>query len=186
MSSPPATRLGGLRTDRLRLRPWRESDREPLAALNADPLVMEHMPAALSRAESDTLLAALNAEIEARGFGVWAVEVPGVVALAGFAGLQVPTFEAPFTPCVEVVWRLARDVWGRGYATEAARAAVEDGFARLGLTEILSWTVPGNVRSRRVMEKLGMRRSPSDDFDHPRMAEGHPLRRHVLYRLGRS
>jgi RimJ/RimL family protein N-acetyltransferase len=98
----------------------------------------------------------------------------------------VPSFEAPFTPCVEIGWRLAHDLWGQGYATEAARAVVRDGFERLGLAEILSWTVPANLRSRRVMEKIGKRRSPEDDFDHPRLPEGHALCRHVLYRLGRD
>ena len=175
-----------LRTDRLLLRPWREADREPFAALNADARVMEYMPSVLSSERSDALAAELSVEIEERGFGLWAIEIPGVAEFAGFAGLHVPTFEAPFTPCVEIGWRLAHDLWGRGYATEAARAVVRDGFERLGLAEILSWTVPANLRSRRVMEKIGMRRSPGDDFDHPRVPEGHPLRRHVVYRLGRE
>jgi RimJ/RimL family protein N-acetyltransferase len=175
-----------LRTDRLLLRPWRAADREPFASLNADARVMQYMPSVLSRAESDAVAAELSAEIEARGFGLWAVEAPGITAFGGFVGLHVPTFEAPFTPCVEIGWRLAHDLWGHGYATEAARAVVHDGFERLGLAEILSWTVPANIRSRRVMEKMGMRRSPEDDFDHPRMPEGHALRRHVLYRLGRD
>jgi RimJ/RimL family protein N-acetyltransferase len=175
-----------LQTERLILRPWREADREPFAALNADARVMEYMPSVLSRAQSDALAAELIAELEARTFGLWAIEVPGVAEFAGFVGLHVPTFEAPFTPCVELGWRLACDFWGRGYATEAARAAVRDGFERVGLAEVLAWTVPTNVRSRRVMEKIGMCRSPGDDFDHPRVQEGHPLRRHVLYRLGRD
>jgi RimJ/RimL family protein N-acetyltransferase len=175
-----------LRTDRLLLRPWREADREPFAALNADARVMEYMPSVLTRSQSDALIAELSAEIDGRGFGLWAVEVPGVAAFAGFVGLHVPTFEASFTPCVEIGWRLAHAAWGHGYASEAARAVVRDGFERLGLTEILSWTVPANLRSRRVMEKIGLRRSPEDDFDHPRVPEGHPLRRHVVYRVQRD
>jgi RimJ/RimL family protein N-acetyltransferase len=175
-----------LRTGRLLLRPWCDSDLAAFAALNADPQVMEYLPSMLGRAESDALAARLRTFIESRGFGLWAVEVPSSEPFVGFVGLHVPDFEAPFTPCVEVGWRLARTSWGRGYATEAARAAVDDGFGRLGLTEILSWTVPANERSWRVMERLGMRRSPAEDFDHPKLAEGHPLRRHVLYRLRRE
>ncbi len=115
------------------------------------------------------------------GFGKWAVEIPGVTSFAGFTGLSVPAFEASFTPCVEVAWRLAREHWGRGYATEAARAAIEFGFKQAGLDEIVAFTVPANTRSVRVMEKLGMKFS--GEFDHPAIADGHPLRRHVLYRV---
>lgn len=147
---------------------------------------MQYMPAVLARGESDALAAQLGAYIETHGFGLWAVEVPGVAPFVGFVGLHVPTFHARFTPCVEVAWRLAREAWGRGYATEAARAAMADGFGRLGLEEVLAWTVPANVRSWRVMERLGMRRSPDDDFDHPRLPEGHALRRHVVYRARRG
>jgi ribosomal-protein-alanine N-acetyltransferase len=172
-----------LRSERLLLRPWREADLAPFAALNADERVMEYMAATLTRAESDALATTLKNHIEEHGFGLWAVEVQGLSPFVGFVGLNVPTFEAPFTPCVEVGWRLAREAWGRGYATEAARAAIADGFQRLGLKEILAWTVPSNIRSRRVMERLGMLRSPDDDFDHPRMSEHHPLRRHVVYRI---
>lgn len=172
-----------LHTERLILRDWNDRDLEPFARLNADPRVMEFLPALLTRDESDALARRIRDELGARGFGAWAVEVPGVVDFAGFVGLSVPTFEAHFAPCVEVAWRLAADLWGKGYATEAARAAVDFGFAKLGLKQIVSFTVPANLRSRRVMERLGMRRSPSDDFDHPGLAAGHPLRRHVLYRL---
>jgi ribosomal-protein-alanine N-acetyltransferase len=175
-----------LRTDRLLLRPWRDEDLAPFAALNADPRVMEHFPAPLSAAESAASAARIRAHLEERGFGLWAVEVPGVTAFAGFVGLSVPRFEAPFTPCVEVGWRLACAHWGHGYATEGARAAVAFGFERLGLAEVVSFTVPGNVRSRRVMERLGMARDPGGDFDHPLIPAGHPLRRHVLYRLRRE
>ena len=150
--------------------------------MNADPTVMEFFPKPLDRAESDGMAARIEAHFERRGFGLWAVEVPGVADFIGFVGLSTPTFEAHFTPCVEVGWRLARDHWGRGYATEAARAALDFGFRQLGLPEIVSFTVPANRRSRGVMERIGMTRSPADDFDHPVLPEGHPLRKHVLYR----
>jgi RimJ/RimL family protein N-acetyltransferase len=175
--------VGGIRTERVVLRDWTDRDLAPFARLNADPRVMEHLPAVLTTSESDALADRIREELHARGFGAWAVEIPGVVDFAGFVGLSVPSFEAHFTPCVEVAWRLAADFWGHGYATEAARAAVDYGFAELRLRQIVSFTVPANTRSRRVMERLGMRHSPRDDFDHPELAVGHPLRRHVLYRL---
>jgi RimJ/RimL family protein N-acetyltransferase len=175
-----------IKTDRLALREWRESDLPAFAALNADPRVMEFFPALLSREESDAAAARMGAHFRAHGFGRWAVEVPGVAEFIGVAGLSVVNFEAPFTPCVEVSWRLAFDHWGRGYATEAAWAAMEDGFRRLRLNEIVSFTAVANRRSRRVMEKLRMGRCEAEDFDHPLLPEGHPLRRHVFYRLGRE
>jgi RimJ/RimL family protein N-acetyltransferase len=175
-----------LRTERLVLRGWRESDLAPFAALNADPAVMEHFPGVLSRAESDTLAMRIGEHFDRHGFGLWAVEAPGVAAFAGFVGLAIPRFEARFTPCVEIGWRLLREHWGRGWAPEAARAALHHGFATEGLDQIVSFTVPANARSRRVMEKIGMRRDPADDFDHPGLPDGHPLRRHVLYRLTRA
>jgi ribosomal-protein-alanine N-acetyltransferase len=175
-----------LRTARLRLRAWRASDREPFARMNADPRVMEHFPAPLAAAESDALLERIRAHFAARGFGLWAVEVPGGPDFIGFVGLSVPDFEAAFTPCVEVGWRLAAEHWGRGYATEAARAALAFGFGSLGLPEVVSFTVAANERSRRVMERLGMRRDPAEDFDHPSLPAGHPLCRHVLYRIARA
>jgi RimJ/RimL family protein N-acetyltransferase len=121
-----------------------------------------------------------------RGFGLWAAELPGAAPFIGFVGLAVPRFEAPFTPCVEIGWRLARAHWGHGYVTEAGRAALHHGFTALGLDQIYSFTVPANVRSRAVMERLGLRHFPQEDFDHPLFAEGHPLRRHVLYRIRRE
>jgi RimJ/RimL family protein N-acetyltransferase len=172
-----------LRTARLRLRRWLPADRAPFAELNADPRVMEHFPATLSRAESDTRAAIIEAHFQEHGFGAWAVEIINVAPFAGFIGLGVPRFEAHFTPCVEIGWRLAAEHWGRGYATEGARAALAFGFEQLGLDEIVSFTVPANLRSRRVMEKIGMTHDPAGDFDHPCLAEGHPLRRHVLYRM---
>lgn len=175
-----------LTTERLLLRGWRASDREPFAALNADPEVMAHMRAPLDRAGTDELVDRIEAGWREHGFGLWAVEARADGRFVGFVGLSRPNFEAHFTPAVEVGWRLARDAWGHGYATEAAAAAVEFGFDVLGLTEIVSFTVPANSRSRGVMERLGMTHDPADDFDHPRLEAGDPRRRHVLYRLPRG
>ena len=186
MRSMRAVETPVLETDRLILRGWRAADRAPFAALNADPAVMEHFPSILTRAESDALVERIDEHFARNGFGMWAVEAPGVADFVGFVGLSIPRFEAPFTPCVEVGWRLARQHWGRGYAPEAARAALRFGFERAGLEQIVSFTVPANLKSRRVMEKIGMRRDPADDFDHPSLPEGHPLRRHVLYRIDRA
>ncbi len=172
-------------TERLLLRRWRESDRAPFAALNADPEVMEHFPAPLDRAASDGFADRVAQHVEEHGWGLWAVELRAAGRFIGFTGLAVPRFEAPFTPAVEVGWRLAREAWGFGYATEAARAAVAVGFGELGLDEIVSFTAVGNIRSRAVMERIGMTHDPADDFDHPALAEGDRLRRHVLYRLRR-
>lgn len=173
-----------LSTPRLRLRPWRESDLEPFAALNADPAVMEHFPSRPTREESDAMALRIKAKIESQGWGLWAVEVAGGEPFIGFTGLAVPGFEAHFTPCVEIGWRLARRAWGHGYATEAARAALAYGFGELGLDEVVSFTALSNARSIAVMQRLGMRRD--GEFDHPRLAEDCPVRRHVLYRLPRS
>ncbi len=174
-----------MRSERLLLRRWRPSDLAPFAALNADPRVMRHFPATLSRAESDAFADGIEDHFAAKGFGLWAVEVPGGAPFIGFVGLSVPRFEASFTPCVEIGWRLAAEHWGRGYAPEAARAALAFGFDTLALREILSFTAMANQPSRRVMEKLGMTHDPADDFDHSALPEGHALRRHVLYRLSR-
>jgi RimJ/RimL family protein N-acetyltransferase len=178
-----------LRTERLVLRPWRDEDLEPFAAMNADPAVREYFPSTLSRAQSDALARRIRAEIQRDGYGPWAVEVPGLApdvgSFVGFIGLAVPSFEAAFTPCVEIEWRLARHVWGRGFATEGARAAATFAFDQLGLDEIVAMTATANLKSRRVMEKLGMRRDPADDFEHPLLPPESPLRRHVLYRLRR-
>jgi RimJ/RimL family protein N-acetyltransferase len=175
-----------IRSERLHLRRWRESDLAPFAALNADPAVMEFFPEPLTRAASDALAARLQEHFERHGFGLWAVEIPGVTSFAGFIGLSIPAFEARFTPCVEIGWRLAREHWGKGHAIEGARAALAYGFDRLDLCEIVSFTVPANGRSRAVMERLGMTHDPREDFDHPGLPVGHPLRRHVLYRIRRA
>jgi RimJ/RimL family protein N-acetyltransferase len=173
-------------TDRLRLRRWIESDRMAFAAMNADPRVMKHFPCVLSQKESDAVAGRIGVHFERHGFGLWAVEIPAVTPFAGFIGLSIPTFDAHFTPCVEIGWRLAAAYWGRGYATEGARAVVAVGFDAIGLEEIVSMTVAANRASRNVMEKIGMVRDPSDDFDHPVIATDHPLRRHALYRLRRD
>jgi len=165
------------------LREWREEDLDAFALLNADPRVMEHFLAPLARDESAAMMARMQAGIDTRGWGNWALEVDG--RCVGFVGLSVPTFEAHFTPCVEIGWRLAFDAWGRGYATEAARLALAYGFEILELAEIVSFTTLRNLRSQRVMQRIGMLREPADDFDHPRLA-GSPLQRHVLYRLRRT
>jgi len=172
-----------LRSERLLLRQWRGSDYEPFAALNADPAVMEHFPGLLSRGASDTLAEGQRRMIDERGWGLWAVEVPGGESFVGFVGFATPRFDAHFTPAVEVGWRLARDHWGKGYATEAATAVLRFGFDDLGLEEIVSFTTVANGRSRRVMERLGMTHDPVDDFEHPVLPVGHPLRPHVLYRI---
>lgn len=169
-----------IRTARLVLRRWTAADLAPFAALNADPVVMEHFPAPLTRAESDAFVQRVEQGFAEHGFGLWAVEEDGV--LVGFTGLAVPRHALPVGPCVEVGWRLARSAWGRGLATEAAAAAIDDGRAR-GVGEVVSFTAMTNARSVRVMERLGMTHDPAGDFDHPALPEGHRLRRHVLYRL---
>jgi RimJ/RimL family protein N-acetyltransferase len=170
-------------TDRLRLRRWQASDRVPFAAMNRDPLVMEHFPSLLNRRQSDQIVDRVEAHFERHGFGLWAAELRATQEFIGFIGLSIPRFDAAFMPCVEIGWRLAPMHWGRGLATEGARAVVCHAFAFLKMPELVSFTVPANMRSRRVMEKLGMGHDPFDDFDHPKLPEGHPLRRHVLYRL---
>jgi ribosomal-protein-alanine N-acetyltransferase len=175
-----------LTSARLQLRLWRDEDLPAFAALNADPEVMEYMPKCLAREESDASAARMREGLTRYGFGWWAVEVPGVSEFIGFTGLSVPSYETHFTPCVEIGWRLARKYWGFGYATEAARLAMDYGFRSAGLQEIVSFTFVGNIRSRKVMERLGMKHRPEDDFDHPRLEEGHPLRPHVLYRMNRE
>jgi RimJ/RimL family protein N-acetyltransferase len=172
-----------LRTDRLLLRSWRPEDREPFAQMNADREVMEYFVAPMTRTESDAFVDRIEADLTDRGFGLWAVQELSTGEFIGFTGLIHQTFEASFTPAFEIGYRLARQAWGRGYATEAAKEAVRYGFAQAGLAEIVSMTAVGNVRSQAVMRKLGMTHDPADDFDHPRVPDGHPLERHVLYRM---
>jgi len=175
-----------LNSARLRLRLWREEDLPAFAALNADPEVMEYMPKCLNREESDQAAGRIREGLAQRGFGLWAVEVFGVSEFIGFTGLSVPSFDAHFTPCVEIAWRLARKFWGFGYATEAARLAMDYGFRSVGLDQIVSFTVVENLRSRKVMERLGMTHDPEDDFEHPGLPEAHRLRPHVFYRMNRA
>ena len=150
--------------------------------MNADPEVMRLFVAPYSRAQSDAMVDNAERQFEERGYGLWAVEIPGEAPFIGDVGL----WAHPYFPTPEIGWRLDKAYWHRGYATEAARAAIADGFDRIGLTEIISFTSPLNVASIRVMERLGMTHDPADDFDHPNVPEGHPLRRHVLYRLRAS
>lgn len=175
-----------LRTPRLLLREWREEDAEPFAAMSADPAVMEYLLPHPGRAASDLWIAVMRSHCDIHGFAFLAVEIPGEARFIGAVGLDRVPFEAHFTPAVEIGWRLARPYWGKGYATEAARAVIDDGLGRVGLDEIVALTVPANRRSWRVMERLGMSRDPADDFDHPRVPDGHRLRRHLLYRLRRA
>ena len=174
-----------LETERLILRPWRGEDRAPFAALNADPTVMEFFPKTLDTDESDAIVDRVQAGFAQHGYGPWALEVKGAASFIGFCGIWTPRFEAHFTPCIEIGWRLAFDAWGHGYASEASAAALEFGFERLGLSEIVAFATPDNHRSRRVMERLGMAYDPAGDFDHPNDPDG-PRRRPVLYRLART
>jgi ribosomal-protein-alanine N-acetyltransferase len=171
-----------LRTERLLLRPWRDADLAPFAAMSADPAVMEFLVPLVGPDACEAWAARLEAHWREHGFGRWVVEIPGKASFAGVVGLAWIPYDAHFTPAVEIAWRLTRAYWGRGYATEAARAALDYGFAKLGLAEIVAVTVPANQRSRQVMERLGMTRDPADDYDHPNVPEG-PLKRHVLYCL---
>jgi ribosomal-protein-alanine N-acetyltransferase len=175
---------GVLETERLVLRRWRPADLEPFAALNADPEVMEHFPSPLSRDESDAFVRRVEAQFDELGYGLWAVEVRDTGEFVGFTGLVLQTFPAHFTPAVEVGWRLARPAWGHGYASEAARAALAYGF-HTGLDEIVSITAKTNLRSQRVMQRIGMSRDPADDFVHPNVPPDSPVAPHVLYRIRR-
>lgn len=174
-----------LATERLRLRQWTAEDRAPFARLNGDPEVMRHFPAPLSVAESDAMADRLAALIAERGWGLWAAEATASRTFIGFIGLHVPTAPLPFAPCVEIGWRLDMAWWGRGLATEGARAALDFAFDVLRLDEVVSFTALTNVRSEAVMCRLGMRRDP-ETFAHPSVPQGHPLREHCLYRVRRT
>jgi RimJ/RimL family protein N-acetyltransferase len=187
---PPDT----LETERLLLRRWRDDDRAPFARLNADPRVMEYFPATLTREESDALITRIEAHWHTHGFGLYAADLKVGARdgrsteesqFVGFIGLLRPTFEIDFTPNVEIGWRLDASAWGRGLATEGARTVADYAIGPLGLDEIIAVTAVANTRSRRVMEKIGMSYDPRDDFNHPRIPDGHALSRHVLYRLRR-
>jgi len=175
-----------LHTDRLILRPWRESDLEPFAQINADPRVMEFYPQVLTRQESDALAEKFQREFAERGYGFWVVEVPGFADFIGYVGLNYWNLEMAFSPCIDVGWRLGSQYWGCGFATEAAKAALRFGFEVRKFEEIVSMATVGNVRSHRVMERLGMKSNPMDQFEHPKLPKGHPLSLRTLYRLKRE
>ncbi len=171
-----------IETPRLAIRDWRDADRRPFAAMNADPDVMRFFPSVLNAAESDAMLQRIQTSFAKHGFGLWAVSLRTTDEFAGFIGLSVPAFQGRFTPCVEIGWRLAARFWNQGFATEGATHVLQIGHEQLGLAEIVSFTSIHNLPSRRVMEKIGMLRSADDDFDHPNLPPGHFLKRHVLYR----
>jgi RimJ/RimL family protein N-acetyltransferase len=174
-----------LETERIILRQWRDTDRQPFRELNADSRVMEFMPGLLAPEASDEMMDRIQQSFQIHGFGLFAAELRMDQSFLGFTGLSVPGFDAPFMPAVEIGWRIAARHWGSGLATEAAQEVLRFAFESTGLDSVVSFTVPGNIRSLRVMEKLGMTHDPADDFDHPRLPMGHALRRHVLYRLHR-
>jgi ribosomal-protein-alanine N-acetyltransferase len=169
----------------LLLREWRDEDAQPFARLSADPVAMELLLGPYDRAASDRWMAAARSHWRERGYGQWVVEIPAEAGFIGVIGLNYLRFSAPFTPTIEAAWRLAPAYWGKGYAYEAARAAIEDGFYRFGFEEIVAITTPAHRRSWSLMQRLGMNRDPSEDFDHPHVPDGHALKRHVLYRLRR-
>lgn len=175
-----------IETERLILRQWREDDFDAFAAMATDAEVMEFLLPLPDRAASNDVAKRLKAHIAEHGFGFWALEAPGVAPFIGFTGLLHVGPDAPYAPAVEIGWRLARAHWGKGYAAEAARASLKHGFGPLGLEEIVALTTPGNIRSQQVMRRIGMTRNKADDFDHPRVPDGHPLKRHVLFRINRE
>lgn len=178
----PTLRFDEVRTPRLLLRRWRDGDREPFAAMNADPVVMEYFPSVQDRAASDALVDRVEATFEQRGWGLWAVERLDTGAFAGFVGLNPVPDDFPSAPGVEVGWRLAREHWGHGFAPEGGRAALQVAFEGVGLDEVVSFTTVANERSRRVMTKIGLRHDPARDFDHPG-TPGWWGQRHVVYAL---
>ncbi len=175
-----------LTTHRLTMRRWKDSDLEPFAALNADPIVMKHFPKVSTLEETKGMIERIEARFEKNSFGLWAVELTSTKEFIGFVGLQRPSFDAHFTPCVEIGWRLAKEFWGKGYAPEAARVALKYGFETAGLDQIVSMTTTTNINSITVMKKIGMKTNPDENFPHPLLEDGHPLQLHVLYRLSKN
>jgi ribosomal-protein-alanine N-acetyltransferase len=175
-----------IETPRLRLRNWRDEDLQPWFEMGADPRVMEFFPSVYDRERSDSIAASVRQRNEVNPYGWWVIEEKDGEPFAGVMQLADVPFEAHFTPVHEIGWRLPAKFWGRGYATEAARAILDYAFERLGMDEVVALTTVMNVRSRRVMERLGMTRDPNDDFDNPRVPEGHALQRHVLYRIRKA
>jgi len=188
--APPRNAPGAARpvivTERLRLREWRDTDLDAFAAINADPAVMEFFPETYTEERTRRFVELIRKRWSELGYSLWAVERKDTGRFIGYVGLWPATFPAHFTPAVEVGWRLAADQWGHGYATEGARAALDYGFNTVGLDEIVSFTSAVNVRSWRVMERLGMRRDATGDFEHPNVPQGHPTRPHLLYRIRRD
>lgn len=172
-------------TQRLRLRRWRDADRAPFAAMNADAEVMRYFPSLQSAETSNASIDHWMSQFAEKGWSSWAAEIRETGQFIGFIGLSVPRRQLPFSPCVEIGWRLARSAWHQGYATEGARAALEMGFERLGLAQIVSFTALGNLPSRAVMERIGLRNAEAD-FEHPAIPEGHALRLHCLYTIDRA
>jgi RimJ/RimL family protein N-acetyltransferase len=175
-----------LKTSRLILRRWKDSDLQPFAAMNADPIVMEHFPKTSTLEETKSMIERIETRFSENGFGLWAAEIISTQEFIGFVGLQRPTFEAPFMPCVEIGWRLAKQFWGQGYAPEAASGVLQDGFERILLDEIVSMTTTTNLNSMRVMQKIGMKTNPKENFQHPLVEDGHRLQEHVLYRISKE
>lgn len=172
-----------LRTPRVLLRQWKDSDTDAWSAMNADPEVRRYFPSLLSRTEAKGEADRIRASITQRGWGMWALEVPGVHPFAGFVGLNLPGYEALWMPAVEIGWRLAPAAWHRGYATEGAAAALHFAFTQLELPQVVAMSAPANGPSHQVMERIGMLRDADADFDHPRVPDGSPLKRHILHRI---
>lgn len=170
-------------TERLILRRWKPSDAHPFFLINSDPKVMRFMFKILNHEESDRIIQKIEDHFDVHGFSFWALETKDTQQFIGFTGLAIPSFISHFTPCVEIGWRLAKNYWGKGFATEAAKAALHYGFTTAGLKEIVSFTAPINLPSIAVMERIGMKRNPVENFDHPNLPQGHPLQKHILYRL---
>ncbi len=183
---PVVTPIIEITTPRLLMRQWREEDLDPFAAMNADPKVMEFFPAPLTRQQSDGMAERCSGLIAARGWGIWALETRDDGKFIGFLGLHTPGYDLPFTPCVEMGWRLCTAAWGKGLASEAALAAFDVGFNRLDLNEIVAFTALPNLRSQALMQRMGMTLSPDENFDHPAVEPGSGLQEHCLYRLRRE
>jgi RimJ/RimL family protein N-acetyltransferase len=179
-----AERYDSIRTERLIMRRWRDSDREPFAALNADPETMRYFLSTLDRAQSDAIIDRIEALFDEKGYGVWALEVAESAEFIGFTGLNPLPADMPCGGGTEVAWRLARSSWHHGYATEAARAALHVAFGGLQMAEILAMAVVVNEPSLAVMRRIGM--TEFCRFDNPRIPEGSPLRPHVMYRVAAS
>lgn len=175
-----------LRTPRVLLRQWKDSDSDAWAAMNADPQVRRYFPGVLNRTEAQGEADRIRAAIAQRGWGMWALEIPGVHPFAGFVGLNLPGFEAPWMPAVEVGWRLAANTWHQGYASEGARAALDFAFTQLDLPQVVAMSVPTNAPSHAVMQRIGMLRDTAGDFDHPRVPNDSPLKRHLLHRISQA